>query len=125
MSRIANRPLTKPRQPHRLSELAQVVAAITLLIIPAFLYASQRAKLHHAQRRIATLERQLIELEERRQLLRIELATENDPRRIEAKALALTGLREPEPEQVRFLARLSPTDPRRLVAVAGDTDGHP
>ncbi len=125
MSRIANRPLTKTREPNRLAELTQVIAAIALLIMPAFLYASQRAKLHHAERRISLLQRQLLDLEEERQLLRIELATERDPRRIYAKALAVTELREALPEQVEFLSRMELADQTRLAAVSGDPDGHP
>ena len=125
MSRIANRPLTKPRKPHRFGELAQVIAAVTLLIIPAFLYAAQRANLHHAERRIATLEQRLVELEERRRLLRIELSTERDPRRIFSKAHSLTPLREADPEQIRYLSRLDSSDAPRLMAVSGGVDGHP
>ena len=74
MSRIANRPLTKPSEPHRFAELAQVLAATLLLLLPAFLYASQRADHHQAQREIAGLKATLAALEEERQLLRIELA---------------------------------------------------
>lgn len=124
MSRIANRQLTKPRDPHRLGDLAQVVAAIALLIVPALLYASQRASLHQTQRRIADLRAELIRLDEQRQLLRIEAASEEDPRRLRARAGSLSGLREPEADQVQYLQRHD--DVRLLVAeTSGDVDGHP
>lgn len=122
MSRIANRPLTKPREPNRLGDLAQVVAAIVLLIIPAFLYASQRAGLHQAQRRSAALEAELERLAERRQLLRIEIASELDPRRLHDKAGSF-ALGEPVAGQIHYLQR---DDAALLITeVSEDIDGHP
>jgi hypothetical protein len=127
LSRIANRPLTKPSEPHRFADLAQVLAAILLLMIPAFLYASQRADLHHAERRIADLEQRLIELTERRKLLTLELDSELDPRRIDERAREVVGLQDPEPEQVVFLPR-DPGDvssPAPLLAhAAEEPHGH-
>lgn len=124
MPRIANRPLTKPREPHRLGDLLQVIAAIGLLILPALLYASQRARLHQVERQIGTLEQTLLDLQDRRRMLEIELASEGDPRRISDKAAELADLGEPVSEQVKYLQRL---DRERPVAVptAGATDGHP
>lgn len=125
MSRIANRPLIKPREPHRLSDLAQVILAILLLVIPAFFYAAQRADLHRAQRRIAALEQQLGALQERSQLLRIEISSERDPRRLIQKARAIAGLVEPPPDLVRFLSRPVRRAPALLVEATGQADGHP
>lgn len=127
MSRIANRPLTKPSQPNRFADLGQVVLAMLLLIIPALFYASQRADLHEARRRIASLEERLVELEEERQHLVLEYATELDPRRMEERAREITGLVEPEPEQIVYLDRIEETSPPPpLVAGAvGGPDGHP
>lgn len=124
MPRIANRPLTKPRDPNRLGDLTQVVAAIALLALPAFLYATQRASLHQTQRRIASLQSELIRLEEHRQLLRIEMASEQDPRRLRDKAGGIAELGEPAIEQVRYLERRD-ADRWLITETAGDADGHP
>ena len=127
MSRIANRPLTKPSEPHRFADLGQVLAGTLLLMIPAFLFASQRADLHQAERRIAALEARLIELDERRKLLTLELDSELDPRRIDKRAREIAGLRDPAPEQIVYLPRSTGVDSRSpLLAEATEIpDGHP
>ena len=127
MSRIANRPLTKPSEPHRFADLAQVLAAIVLLMVPAFLYASQRADLHQAQRRIGELEQELLDLEERRKLLTLELDSELDPRRIDQRAREIAGLQDPEPDQIVYLSRLAADQPgpALVASVVEGLDGHP
>ncbi len=125
MSRIANRPLTKPRDPHGFADLAQVIAAIGLLIIPAFLYASQQANLHDARKHINALEDALIAEAERRELLLVQHAIEQDPRRVHEKAERLAGLGTPSPGQVSYLSR-SAVPPADLVADSRPgPDGHP
>ena len=126
MSRIANRPLVKPRQPNRFADLGQVILAILLLIIPALFYASQRAELHRAQRRIADLEQRLVELEETRQHLVLEYSTELDPRRMQEKARRRAGLVEPAADQIVYLDRGGETwRPPMLAGIPGGPEGHP
>ena len=125
MSRIANRPLTKPRDPHRFADLAQVIAAIGLLSIPAFLYASQRAALHDTRQRISELEDQLIAAAEHREVLRVQRAMEEDPRRVRDKAERLLGLEPPESAQVKYLPRTDPALTAGLVSALVPADGHP
>ena len=112
MSRIENRPLTKPSDPHRFADLGQVIAAIALLIIPAFLYATERAELHDATKHISGLEARLLQLRDERELLLVERATELDPRRLRDKARTLAGLVDPERGQMADLPR--ETNPPRL-----------
>ena len=127
MSRIANRRLIKPSDPDRFSDLGQVIVAIILLVIPAFLFAAQRAELHEAQRELTRLERRLVDLEERRQHLLLERATELDPRRVQEKARRISGLTDPDAEQVVFLGRPGTQSPSPLLAAGaiGEPDGHP
>lgn len=127
MSRIANNPLTKPREPNRFTDLAQVVAATLLLIGPAFLYASQRAELHKMERRIGELQQRLLSLREQRELLDLELAAQLDPWRLEERASRLAGLQSPAGLQTHYLPRvLQPQPPPSLVAEhLGVADGHP
>jgi len=126
VSRIANRPLTKPSEPHRFADLVQVLTAILLLIIPAFLYASQRADLHRAQRRARDLEAELSRLEERRELLTLELEAQLDPRRLEERARTIALMQEPEDGQILYLSRPGEAlrRPALVADVAGGTDGH-
>ncbi|MFW6198720.1 MAG: hypothetical protein ACOC5E_02745 [Acidobacteriota bacterium] len=126
MSRIANRPLLKPRQPNRFADLGQVILAILLLIIPALLYASQRAELHRARRQIAALEQRLAELEEARQHLVLEYSTELDPRRMRDKARSRVGLVVPSAGQIVHLDRGADAwRPPLLAGLPGGPDGHP
>ena len=127
MSRIANRQLTKLREPNRFADLAQVLAAILLLIIPAFYYASQRATNQRAELEIASLERRLADLAERRLLLQIQLASELDPRRLHDRARQIAGLSEATAEQIRYLARpgMRGLEPVQAAPLAGEPDGHP
>ena len=106
MSRIANRPLIKAREPNRFSDLGQAFAGILLLIIPAFLYASQRADVRESQRQTGDLEAALLQLQQERTLLELELQTELDPRTLEGKARDIAGLHDPERNQLEHLPRL-------------------
>lgn len=127
MSRIANQPLTKPNVPHRFADLGQVIVAIVLLIVPAFLYASQRAQLRNANQQIGELESRLLRLRDDRELLLVEISTELDPRRLNDKAHALAGLQEPTADQITYLPRTGSGTPIRvlLAAATGGPDGHP
>lgn len=127
MSRIENRPLTRASEPHRFADLGQVIAAIALLIIPAFLYASERADLHDANKHISALEAKLLELRDQRELLLVERATELDPRRLRDKARTLAGLVDPERGQMTYLPRAAPWPVSNgFVADATESpDGHP
>jgi len=127
VSRITNRPLTKPSEPHRFADLGQVIASILLLIIPALLYASQRAKIHDARERVSQLESRLLRLRKQRELLLVEFATEQDPRRLEQRAKDRANLGEPVAGQVTYLPRPGhrTNPPALLAATLGDPDGHP
>ncbi len=125
MSRIANRPLVKAREPNRFSDLGQAFAGILLLIIPAFLYASQRADMRESRRQTGDLETTLLQLQQERKLLELELQTELDPRALEHKARTIAGLRHPEDGQVHHMRRSAGgmASGGHVATVA--TDGHP
>ncbi len=127
MPRVINRQLTKPSDPERLTYFGQLIVAILLLIIPGFLYASQRARLHENRGQIAALESRLADLDERRGQLLIERAVELDPWRLQHKARELAGLGEPLPEQVASLGRPQSGGERLLLTSGGGRgpDGHP
>lgn len=124
MSRIANRPLIKAREPNRFGDLGQAFAGILLLIIPAFLYASQRADMRESRRQTGDLEAALLQLQQERKLLELELQTELDPRSLEQKARAIAGLGDPEDSQVEHLPRAYGAVGRDHIATVA-TDGHP
>ena len=125
LSRIANRPLIKAREPNRFSDLGQAFAGILLLTIPAFLYASQRADVRESRRQTGNLEATLLQLQQERKLLELELQTELDPRALEQKARTIAGLRNPEDGQVEHLPRVygNAGGNGNIATVA--TDGHP
>lgn len=127
LSRIENRPLTKPSEPHRFADLGQAIAAMALLIIPAFLYASERANLHDANKHISALEARLLRLRDARELLLVERATELDPRRLRDKARTLAGLVDPERGQMTYLPRPAalPVSPAFVADATDGRDGHP
>lgn len=124
LSRIANRPLIKAREPNRFGDLGQAFAGILLLIIPAFLYASQRADMRESRRQTGDLEAALLQLQQERKLLELELQTELDPRSLEQKARAIAGLGDPEDSQVEHLPRAYGAVGRDHIATVA-TDGHP
>ena len=124
MSRIANRPLIKAREPNRFGDLGQAFAGILLLIIPAFLYASQRADMRESRRQTGDLEATLLQLQQERKLLELELQTELDPRALEQKARAIAGLADPEDNQVEHLPRADGAAGRSHIATVA-SDGHP
>ena len=124
MSRIANRPLIKAREPNRFGDLGQAFAGILLLIIPAFLYASQRADMRESRRQTGDLEATLLQLQQERKLLELELQTELDPRSLEQKARDIAGLGNPEDSQVEHLPRAYGAVGRDHIATVA-TDGHP
>lgn len=115
MSRIANRPLTKASDPHRLTDLAQVVAAIFLLLVPAFFYAAQRAGSLEASQRVGDLEAELLGLQQERELLELDLQRLLEPRGLAERAQRLAGLTLPE-EQLLVLAPDPNFDDRVLLA---------
>ncbi len=125
MSRIANRPLIKAREPNRFSDLGQAFAGILLLTIPAFLYASQRADVRESRRQTGDLEATLLQLRQERKLLELELQTELDPRVLEQKARTIAGLRDPEDSQVEHLPRVYGDDGGSGNIATVATDGHP
>ena len=124
MSRIANRPLIKAREPHRFSDLGQAFAGILLLIVPAFLYASQRADMRESRRQTGDLEATLLQLQQERKLLELELQTELDPRTLEKKARAIADLQDPEVSQVEHLPRVHDEAAGNGITTVA-TDGHP
>lgn len=126
--RVANRRLIKPREPHRLADLVRIVVGITLLAIPAFLYAAQQAQLQEYKRSITRLDERLDELAEVQRRLDLELATLQDPQRIERLANGLLGLVPVQQEQVVFLDRPRAPLTRHqllLAQVMGDVHGSP
>lgn len=115
MSRIANRPLTKATDPHRLTDLAQLFAALLLLLVPAFLYAAQRADSLMANQTVGDLETELLALQQERELIELELQRLLEPRGLAERAQRLAGLRPPE-DQLLVVAPAPNFDERVLLA---------
>ncbi len=92
MSRIANRPLTKATDPHRFTDLAQVLGAILLLLVPAFFYAAQRADSLEASQRVGDLESELLAIQQEREFIELDLQRLLEPRSLTERAQRLAGL---------------------------------
>lgn len=123
MSRIANRPLTKATDPHRLTHLAQFVGAMLLLLVPAFFYAAQRAGSLEANRHVGDLEAELLELEQERELIELDLQRLLEPRSLAGRAQRLAGLTVPDGQQTLVLVRDSAYD-ERVLLTSGIVDGN-
>ena len=122
MPRIANRPLTKATDPHRFTDLAQVLGAILLLLVPAFFYASQRAGSLEANQHVGDLEAELLALHQERELLDLDLQRLLEPRGLAERAERLAGLTSPSGPLV-VMAPDSAFDERVLLA-SEIVDGH-
>lgn len=92
MSRIANRPLTKATDPHRFTDMAQVLGAILLLLVPAFFYAAQRAGSLEANQHVGYLEAELLAIQQEREFIELDLQRLLEPRSLAERAERLAGL---------------------------------
>ncbi len=119
--RVFNGPLVKPREPGRFGDLARMIVLGMLLVLPFFLYAGLRAKLHQHRGEVVVLEAYLEELDEQRRRLDIELASVSNLRRIEVLARE-SGLVEAEENQVVYLARTPVVPARNLILLAEATE---
>jgi len=119
--RVFNGPLVKPREPGRFGDLARMIVLGMLLVLPFFLYAGLRAKLHQHRGEVVVLEAYLEELDEQRRRLDIELAFESNLRRIEELA-RVSGLVEAKEDQVVYLARTPVVPARNLILLAEATE---
>ena len=119
--RVFNGPLVKPREPGRFGDLARMIVLGMLLVLPFFLYAGLRAKLHQYRGEVVVLEAYLEELDEQRRRLDIELASVSNLRRIEVLARE-SGLVEAEENQVVYLARTPVVPARNLILLAEATE---
>ena len=81
--RVFNGPLVKPRAPGRFGDLARMMALGMLLVLPFFLSASLRAKLHQYRTEVVDLEAHIKQLDEQRQRrqrpVELERAVEGEP----------------------------------------------
>jgi hypothetical protein len=119
--RVVNGPLVKPREPGRFGDLARMIVLGMLLVLPFFLYAGVRAKLHQHRGEVVVLEAYLEELDKQRRRLDIELASVSNLRRIELLARE-SGLVEAEENQVVYLARTPVVPARNLILLAEATE---
>lgn len=122
MSRIANRPLTKAADPHRFTDLAQVLAAMLLLVLPAFFYAAQRSHKHDADLRMGALERQLLAIQAERESIQLELELLREPRSLADRASRIADLVPPASGQLVVLS--SPAHEDRVLLASRSSDGH-
>ena len=120
--RVFNGPLVKPREPGRFGDLARMIVLGMLLVLPFFLYAGLRAKLHQYRGEVVVLEAYLEELDKQRRRLDIELASVSNLRRIELLAREVSGLVEAEENQVVYLARTPVVPARNLTLLAEATE---
>jgi len=123
VSRIANRPLTKATDPHRLTHLAQVLGAIVLLLVPAFFYAAQRAGSLEANQHVGDLEAELLAIQQERELIELDLQRLLEPRSLADRAYRLAGLIVPDDQQTLVLVRDSVFD-ERVLLTSGIVDGN-
>ena len=122
MSRIANRPLTKSADPHRFTDLAQVLVAMLLLVLPAFFYAAQRSHKHEADLRMGALERQLLAIQAERETIQLELEQLREPRKLAERASRIADLASPAAGQLVVLDALLPDS--RVLLASRSSDGH-
>ncbi|NKB90266.1 MAG: hypothetical protein GKS06_18825 [Acidobacteria bacterium] len=115
MSRIANRPLTKATDPHRVTDLIQLFLALLILLVPAFLYAAQRSDSLVANQTVGSLESELLALQQERELIELELQRLLEPRSLTERAQRVAGLQLPE-DQVLVMAPAPNFDERVLLA---------
>ena len=124
--RVVNGPLVKPREPGRFGDLARMMLLGVLIAVPAFLYAGLQAQLHEYRGQVVALDERLIELQDERQRLDIELASASNPTEIKRLAREVVGLEEAPQDQIVFLPR-TPVAPARdltfLAEATGDADG--
>ena len=120
--RVFNGPLVKPREPGRFGDLARMIVLRNLLVLPFFLDAGLRAKLHQHRGEVVVLEAYLEELDKQRRRLDIELASVSNLRRIELLAREVSGLVEAEENQVVYLARTPVVPARNLTLLAEATE---
>tara|TARA_B100001079_G_scaffold170212_1_gene146043 strand:- start:73 stop:393 length:321 start_codon:yes stop_codon:yes gene_type:complete len=92
-----------------------------LLVLPFFLYAGLRAKLHQYRGEVVVLEAHLEQLDEQRRRLDIELAFESNLSRIEELARG-DGLVEAEEDQVVYLARTPVVPAQNSILLAEATE---
>ena len=122
MSRIANQPLTKANDPHRFTDLAQVLAAMILLVLPAFFYAAQRSSKLEADRRVGALERELLAIEDEREIIQLQLERLREPRSLAERAASIAGLAPPEDGQLVVLDAPGPGN--GVLLASRSSDGH-
>jgi len=115
VSRIANRPLTKATDPHRFTDLAQVLGALLLLLVPAFFYAAQRAGSLEANQAVGELEAELLAIQQEREFIELDLQRLLEPRSLAERAERLAGLIVPD-DQLLVLAPDSDFGERVLLA---------
>ena len=120
--RVFNGPLVKPREPGRFGDLARMMALGMLLVLPFFLSASLRAKLHQYRTEVVDLEAHIKQLDEQRQRLDIQFSSVSNLERIEKLAREVSILVEAEENQVVYLARTPVVPARNLTLLAEATE---
>jgi cell division protein FtsL len=93
-----------------------------LLVLPFFLSASLRAKLHQYRTEVVDLEAHIKQLDEQRQRLDIEFSSASNLERIEKLAREVSSLVEAEENQVVYLARTPVVPARNLTFLAEATE---
>jgi hypothetical protein len=84
--------LTKATDPHRSTDMVQVLGAILLLLVPAFFYAAQRAGSLEANQHVGGLESELLAIQQERELIELELQRLLEPRGLAERANRRAGL---------------------------------
>jgi len=122
---IDNSKVVRERDPRAGRELWLLLAVVAALVASLVLYAWPSLELRQAAQARARMERERERLIEENRKLKLERATLENPRRVEAIATRELGLVLPPAEKVIVVEKAAPPPPEALLARQGDGEGAP
>jgi cell division protein FtsL len=122
---IDNSKVVRERDPRAGRELWLLLAVVAALVASLVLYAWPSLELRQAGQARARMERERERLIEENRKLKLERATLENPRRVEAIATRELGLVLPPAEKVIVVEKAPPPPPEALLARQGDGEEAP
>ena len=122
---IDNSKVVRERDPRAGRELWLLLAVVAALVASLVLYAWPSLELRQAAQARARMERERERLIEENRKLKLERATLENPRRVEAIATRELGLVLPPAEKVIVVEKAAPPPPEALLARQGDGEEAP
>jgi cell division protein FtsL len=122
---IDNSKVVRERDPRAGRELWLLLAVVAALVASLVLYAWPSLELRQAAQARARMERERERLIEENRKLKLERATLENPRRVEAIATRELGLVLPPAEKVIVVEKAPPPPPEALLARQGDGEEAP